>query len=156
MFLELIDRIVQHLSVRTSEIFLEFNNTDWKDEIFNEYFYTKTDLGEVLREMIRLLTLPEIMPVFQRHLDEAMTIAQSNPNNVLAFVNLHGVFTALEQVTRLVQIDELEHISGVLKIAWSLPYEQYLAFRMITLDMIENLAYIVNEKKIKDLGDGHT
>lgn len=75
MFLELIDRIVQHLSVRTSEIFLEFNNTDWKDEIFNEYFYTKTDLGEVLREMIRLLTLPEIMPVFQRHLDEAMTIA---------------------------------------------------------------------------------
>ena len=75
VFLELIERIVQHMSVRTSEIFLEFNKTDWKDEIFDEYFYTKSDMGQALRELIRLLTLPEIMPVFQRHLDEAMVIA---------------------------------------------------------------------------------
>ena len=33
------------MSVKTSDIFIEFNKTDVKDEQFDEYFYNKNDFG---------------------------------------------------------------------------------------------------------------
>ena len=63
------------MSVKTSEIFLEFNKSDVKDEQFDEYFDNKHDLGQVMRELIRLLTVPKIMQVLDKELNEALTIA---------------------------------------------------------------------------------
>lgn len=63
------------MSVKTSEIFLEFNKSDVKDEQFDEYFDNKHDLGQVMRELIRLLTVPKIMQVLDKELNEALAIA---------------------------------------------------------------------------------
>lgn len=96
VFLELIQRIIQHMSVKTSDLFLEFNKTEVKDEQFDEYFNNKHDLGQVMRELIRLLTVPEIIQVLNKQLEDGLALAQANPNNIVALVNLHGIFTALE------------------------------------------------------------
>lgn len=48
-------------------------------------------------------------------------------------------------MTRIIQIEDIYLLKGTLTTAWSLPYQEYMAFRLITLDCIENLAYIVCE-----------
>ena len=132
--------------MRTSDLFLELNTTKVSDEQFDEYFFNKRDLGKVFRELIRLLTVPKIMLVLDNKLNEALEIAKNNKDNVLSWVNLHGVFTAIEQVTRIVDIEHSHLIKNALQIAWNLPYQEYTGFRLITLDIIENLAYIVGDK----------
>lgn len=94
--MNLIHRIIQHLSVKTSDLFLELNSTDAGDEQFDEYFFNKRDLGKVMRELIRLLTVHKIMPVLDAKLNEALEIAKNNSDNVLSWVNIHGIFTAIE------------------------------------------------------------
>lgn len=63
------------MSVKTSDIFIEFNKTDVKDEQFDEYFYNKNDFGQVLRELIHLLTVPKVMIVLDQKLSEGLIIA---------------------------------------------------------------------------------
>lgn len=142
----LIHRVIQHLSLKTSDLFLELNSSDAQDEQFDEYFFNQRDLGKVLRELIRLLTVPKITPVLEVKLNEALEIARNNSDNVLSWVNVHGVLSAFEQVTRIIQIEDMHLIKTLLAAAWSLPYQDYVAFRLMTLDIIENLAYVVNEK----------
>ena len=68
--MNLIHRIIQHLSVKTSDLFLELNSTEVQDEQFDEYFFNKRDLGKVLRELIRLLSVQrrKIIKTRQRNL----------------------------------------------------------------------------------------
>lgn len=65
-------RVIQHLSLKTSDLFLELNSSDAQDEQFDEYFFNQRDLGKVLRELIRLLTVPKITPVLEAKLNEAL------------------------------------------------------------------------------------
>ena len=94
--MNLIHRIIQHLSIKTSDLFLELNSTDVQDEQFDEYFFNKRDLGKVLRELIRLLSVQKILPVLESKLNEALEIAKNNADNVLSWVNIHGILTATE------------------------------------------------------------
>lgn len=43
-------------------------------------------------------------------LNEALVIAKNNNENVLSWVNVHGVLSAFEQVTRIIQIDDIHLI----------------------------------------------
>lgn len=65
----------------------------------------------MLRELIHLLTVPKVMIVLDQKLSDGLIIAQNNANNAVALLNLHGILTVLEQVTRVVQINEIDYLA---------------------------------------------
>lgn len=45
----LLEQILRHLTLSSSELFLDWNSVSAEDDQFNEYFDNKRDLGKVLR-----------------------------------------------------------------------------------------------------------
>lgn len=131
-------------------MFLAFNTTDLKDDLFDDYIFNMRDLGKVLRDLIRLLGVAKIAPLLQNELNTALQVAQVDQKNTLAWVNIHGILTSFESVSRVIEVDEIVHLRECLNIIFSLPYDQYLAFRYITIEIITNLSYIIKNKTVKE------
>lgn len=149
IFITLIQRLIQHFTW-TSDLFLAFNTTDLKDDLFDDYIFNMRDLGKVLRDLIRLLGVAKIAPLLQNELNTALQVAQVDQKNTLAWVNIHGILTSFESVSRVIEVDEIVHLRECLNIIFSLPYDQYLAFRYITIEIITNLSYIIKNKTVKE------
>ena len=55
---------------------MEFNSVDTNDEMFDEYFLNKRDLGKILRETTKLVGVKTICPLLQSKLDATISFAQ--------------------------------------------------------------------------------
>ena len=72
----------------------------------------------------------------------------------MCWVNIHGIITSFESVSRVIEIEEIDYMKECLNIVFSLPYDQYFAFRYITFEIISNLSYIIKNKTVKQ-GETH-
>lgn len=56
------------LTVDSEETFNEFNFQDTNEDIFDDYFLNKRDLGKLIKETAKLIGLNRIMPIFDSKL----------------------------------------------------------------------------------------
>lgn len=63
-----------------------------------------------------------------------------------AWVKIHSILTAIEVVTRSIQMSELKYFEEVILLLFELPCDRYLAFRYVATEIIENISYILAEK----------
>jgi hypothetical protein len=57
------------------------------------------------------------------------------------------VLTGIEQLTRVIELEDIHCIQKVLFVIFELPSEKYYAFRFISTEIIENLSYLLSEKR---------
>jgi hypothetical protein len=63
------------------------------------------------------------------------------------WVEIHAVLTGIEQLTRVINLEEIHCIQQVLFVIFELPSDKYFAFRFISTEIIENLSYLLCEKR---------
>ena len=73
-------------------------------------------------------------------------MAQADGENTNAWMKLHAVLTALEQIARIIEIEDFEHFQKVLLVMFELPSDKYLAFRFVSTELVEDLSYLLKEK----------
>jgi hypothetical protein len=57
------------------------------------------------------------------------------------------VLTGIEQLTRVIELEDIYCIQKVLFVIFELPSDKYYAFRFISTEIIENLSYLLCEKR---------
>lgn len=55
IILKLIDKVIVCLAVDCEDTFLEFNFQNSNEDIFDDYFYNKRDLGKLIKEAAKLI-----------------------------------------------------------------------------------------------------
>jgi|TARA_B110000285_G_C15115029_1_gene613544 hypothetical protein len=60
-------------------------------------------LGKVLRDLTNLIGVKDVSFLLGQKLEKSVQLAQANPDNVFAWMKIHGVLTAFEQVARVVK-----------------------------------------------------
>lgn len=63
VFITLIDQIVLLLEINPDETFEQLNYVDSADEMFDEFFKTKRDLGSVFRDITKLIGLDKVAAI---------------------------------------------------------------------------------------------
>lgn len=61
VFLKLIDQIIKNLTVSNEDTFQEFNYQNMQEDIFDEYFNNKRDLGKLIKLTAELIGVNEIL-----------------------------------------------------------------------------------------------
>ena len=75
IILKLIACICKHLTLNNSDVFIDFNNFDTKDERFDEFFNNKRDLGKILRNTAKLVGVKAILPMLLERLELSVSHA---------------------------------------------------------------------------------
>ena len=75
IILKLIACICKHLTLNNSDVFIDFNNFDTKDERFDEFFNNKRDLGKILRNTAKLVGVKAILPMLLEMLELSVSHA---------------------------------------------------------------------------------
>jgi hypothetical protein len=54
--------------VNTDETFEQFNYVDSNDELFDDFFRNKRDLGSILREIVKLIGVEQVSAILNEKL----------------------------------------------------------------------------------------
>ena len=57
------------------------------------------------------------------------------------------MLTGIEQLTRVIELEDIASIQQVLFVIFEMPSDKYYAFRFISTEIIENLSYLLGEKR---------
>lgn len=60
-----------------------------------------------MRDLTNLLGVKDVSQVLGLKLEKAVQLAQANPENVFAWMKIHSILTAFEQVARIVKQEEI-------------------------------------------------
>lgn len=102
IFTKLITRLVQTFEINPDDTFEQFNYVDSQDELFDDFFDDKKDLGKVLRELTKLIGVPTVASILQTKLDELVKQAMGDKENTSVWIKIHSILTCMEQVTRII------------------------------------------------------
>lgn len=72
VFMTLINQIVMLFEVNPDDTFEQFNYVDSNDEMFDDFFKNKRDLGSILREIIKLIGVEQVSVILNEKLQAAV------------------------------------------------------------------------------------
>ena len=124
---------------------MEFNFVNTNEDIFDEYFNNKRDLGKVIRDIAQLIGVKQSIQIINPKLEQAVLNARANPDDLNTWIIIHAILTAYEQLTRIVNYTELPDLENMLLVIFELPSDKYLAFRFICTHIITDITYCIKE-----------
>ena len=108
--IRLLEMIVAHLTLSSVELFDELSVVESTDEMFDEFFEAKRDLGKVLRKATQLIGFDRVFGLLMEKLEAELSLYQIHSNNQVILVNIHGILTSIEHLTRLVKAEESDKL----------------------------------------------
>jgi hypothetical protein len=75
IFVELVDNITHLLEINPDDTFEALNVTDPEDELFDDFFSNKRDLGKIIKELAKLIGVGTVNNILIPKLDAAIALA---------------------------------------------------------------------------------
>ena len=63
---------IKHFEIRFIDVFRDFNKRDIDDELFDEYYGNKRDLGKMVRETANLVSAKQVTKILLQKLEDSV------------------------------------------------------------------------------------